>query len=98
MKPRRCGSQKYASGRRRSRATIAAILFSSPSRRAFENGRLFGSAHTRSGDADAVIVRLKPDATAIDASSAIAAALQPEDIQHVARARVLLDLFHRADH
>src|SRR5205085_11986519 len=47
MKPRRCAHQVYSSFSCRSSANSSAILFSNPSPRSFENGRLFGSAHTR---------------------------------------------------
>src|SRR3954468_22010714 len=46
-KPRRWAHQVYCTSVFISRATSAAILFSKPSPRSFENGRLFGSAQTR---------------------------------------------------
>src|ERR687886_584472 len=48
MKPRRCAHQVYSTRAPKSFATSSAILFSNPSPRAFENGRLFGSAQTLS--------------------------------------------------
>src|SRR5215208_1754619 len=47
MKPRRCAHQVYCTSTFISRAMRAAILFSNPSSRSFEKGRLFGSAQTR---------------------------------------------------
>src|SRR6185503_9491020 len=47
--PRRCANQVYSTRLPRSRASSAAILFSKPSPFELVNGRLFGSAHTRSG-------------------------------------------------
>src|SRR5262245_824024 len=48
MKPVACGNHVYSTGTLSSAATISAILFSNPSPLSFENGRLAGSAHTRS--------------------------------------------------
>src|SRR3954451_21645637 len=46
-KPRRCAHQRYSSGTSRSWASSSAMRFSNPSPASFENGRLFGSAQTR---------------------------------------------------
>src|SRR5262245_19624265 len=48
MKPVACGNQVYSTGTLSSPANISAILFSKPSPLSFENGRLAGSAQTRS--------------------------------------------------
>src|SRR5256714_12972056 len=55
-KPRRCAHEVYATRSPRSWAMSAAMRFSKPSPRTFENGRLFGSAQTRR--AGAVTARL----------------------------------------
>src|ERR1051325_9734045 len=47
MKPRRCAHHVYSTRSPISWANSSAILFSKPSPRWFENGRLFGSAQTR---------------------------------------------------
>src|SRR5262245_7847106 len=48
MKPMACGNQVYSTGSFSSAATMSAILFSKPSPLSLENGRLAGSAQTRS--------------------------------------------------
>src|SRR4030095_9321721 len=53
-KPRRCAHHVYSTRSPMSWANSSAILFSKPSRRSFEKGRLFGSAHTRSTPAGRV--------------------------------------------
>src|SRR5215207_864349 len=53
-KPRRCAHQVYSTRSPRSWANNSAILFSKPSPRSLENGRLFGSAQTRSTPAGRV--------------------------------------------
>src|SRR5712691_1591927 len=70
MKPVACGNQVYSTGTLSSAATIPAILFSKPSPLSFENGRLAGSAQTRSA------VRLTrstrcPSAPSADATRAV---------------------------
>src|SRR5918994_214076 len=47
-KPRRCAHQVYSTAAPSSSATSSTSLFSNPSPRSLENGRLFGSAQTRS--------------------------------------------------
>src|ERR1041384_2337811 len=54
-KPRRCAHHVYSIRSPRSWAISSAILFSNPSPRSFENGRLFGSAQTRSTPAGRAI-------------------------------------------
>src|SRR6185295_10015232 len=46
-KPRRCAHQVYSTFSPNSFANKSASLFSKPSSRSFEKGRLFGSAQTR---------------------------------------------------
>src|SRR5215217_9231631 len=48
-KPRRWAHHTYSTGFFNSRPTRSAIRFSKPSRAAFENGRLLGSAQTLRG-------------------------------------------------
>src|SRR6185369_17456129 len=93
MKPRRCGNQKYSSGRTNSCATSVAILFSNPAPRSFENGMLLGSAHTRSGDR-----ALGPAARPAHSATTTPRRLQTEDIHRTSWRRVLLDVLHGADH
>src|SRR5436189_5857288 len=94
MKPRRCGSQKYSRVRCSSCATSAAILFSNPSPGRFENGRLFGSAQTRSGAS----ARPVEDASSAHTASSAPRGLKTEDIHRASWRRVLLDVLHRANH
>src|SRR6185312_3922488 len=47
-KPRRCAHHVYSTRSPRSAASSEAMRFSNPSPRSFENGKLFGSAQTRS--------------------------------------------------
>src|SRR5690349_13617898 len=54
-KPRRCAHHVYSTRSPMSWARSSAILFSKPSPRWLENGRLFGSAQTRSTPAGRVI-------------------------------------------
>src|SRR5215210_677636 len=51
MKPRRCSDQVYVGSACNSCATMATILFSNPSSRSLENGKLFGSTQTRNSRA-----------------------------------------------
>src|SRR5450432_1331448 len=51
MNEPRCESHVYCTDAFNSLAMISTILFSNPSRRSFENGRLSGSPHTRSSRA-----------------------------------------------
>ena len=57
MKSRRCAHQVYDSSASCSSATSSAIRFSNPSPCSFENGRLFGSAQTRSSRSAAPAAR-----------------------------------------
>src|SRR6476620_10901445 len=83
-----------------SRATSAAIRFSNPSPRAFENGMLFGSAQTVSGGRLAASAPQRPTASPTIVSRRIrpspARRSQPEDIDRASWRRVFLDLLHRA--
>src|SRR4051812_14652432 len=98
-KPRLCAAHAYRRSAPRSRATREAILFSNPSCRSFENGRLFGSAQTRSTRRGAagggVAVQAgRPQTAAIRPS---AAALEREDIEHASRGRALGQVGHGVD-
>src|SRR5207302_1821822 len=74
-----------------SRAITAAILFSKPSNRALENGRLFGSAQTRSS-------RLLAADTAASSSRPASTALrQPEDIERSSFGGCLFQIGHCID-
>src|SRR5688500_19022422 len=66
-KPRRCAHHVYSTRASSSRATSLASRFSSPSPRAFEKGRLFGSAQTRSTRPSTVAA----DGAALPASSSV---------------------------
>src|SRR5688572_3004544 len=70
MKPVACGNQTYSTGTFSSAATISAILFSKPSPLSLENGRLAGSAHTRSDSRLTRSIRCPSPARAAGAGSA----------------------------
>src|SRR6266511_342939 len=53
INPRRCDAQVYRKEASSSLAMSSAILFSNPSSRSLENGRLSGSAHTRNSRSSA---------------------------------------------
>src|SRR5439155_21596606 len=84
--PRRCGNQKYSSGRPNSCATRVAILFSDPAPRSFENGMLLGSADTRSDDC-----ALEPTVSPAHSVRTKPTRLQTEDIDRAPRRRGFLD-------
>src|SRR4051812_14045550 len=63
MKPRRCAHQVYETFSPKLAATMAASLFSNPASALFENGRLFGSAQTRSSPSDAAAAVVASDKT-----------------------------------
>src|SRR5215204_6412024 len=96
--PRRCAHHVYRTSACRSRPTSAARWFSNPSSRSFVNGRLFGSAHTRSWRDATGGVAARPGAEqppATSAASASTALRQCERIQHPAFGRVLRQIVHR---
>src|SRR5581483_1230890 len=107
MNPRRCGAQKYPSGRPRSFAITCAILFSKPRCLSSLNGMLFGSAQTRRAALKGCATTAAE--TVVAAQTLVAQAFRPAhtitttnalETKHIHRAswgRVLLDLFHRAD-
>src|SRR5690349_8024475 len=92
MKPRRCGNHVYSTVVPSSFAISVASSFSKPSPCSSENGRLFGSEHTRSGSCVAA-----PAGEHAAAASMTTRALEAEHIDHISWARVLLDVLHRAD-
>src|SRR5215211_7673665 len=73
-----------------SRATSAAILFSNPSRRSFENGRLLGSAQTRSSRAPA-------EQETSTAAAKVATLRETEHIQRASLGGRLLEVAHGVD-
>src|SRR4051794_34816850 len=103
-KPRRCAHQRYSSGTPRSRASSAAMRFSNPSPASFENGRLFGSAQTRTLSmpresrpcAPGPSARAPP-AISIKAAASAARLWEREDIERPAAACDLRQVLHRID-
>src|SRR5687767_7762430 len=103
--PRRCAHQVYATVRPMSRAMSWAILFSNPSPRPFEKGRLLGSEQTRRALGALRALRALREATttptafssvsALSAPSALSALGQCKDIQRPSLRRVLRKVAHR---
>src|SRR5690349_7206812 len=107
-KPRRCAHHVYSTRSPRSWANSSAILFSKPSPRLFEKGRLFGSAQTRSTPAGRAIT-----GWAIASAAGRAGRVQAErvskqttnktslrkrkNIKHASLRRVVRQIRHRTD-
>src|SRR5688572_7538248 len=90
MKPRRCAHHTYSIRASSDSPTSSAIRFSKPWSFAFENGRLFGSAHTRNVRDGCA------HAAAAAATTAISATLgEAEDMQHASFRRYLAQRLHR---
>src|SRR5687767_7308279 len=88
MKPRRCAHHTYSIRTASESPTSSAILFSKPSSFAFENGRLLGSAHTRS-------TRRESAHPAAKMTSAIATALRKAvHMQHSSLRGCVAQRFH----
>src|SRR5918993_6112286 len=89
MKPRRCAHHTYSIRASSESPTSSAILFSNPSSCAFENGRLFGSAQTRS-------TRRESAHAAATTTTAIAATLRKAvDMEHASLRGRVFQRFHR---
>src|SRR5436309_2210743 len=91
MKPRRCARQVYCRSASRSCAINPMILFSNPSRRSLENGRLFGSAQTRSSRAAEGALQAANTARTKNALR------QPEDIERASLGGGVLQIGHCID-
>src|SRR4051812_39263559 len=80
---------------------ISASLFSNPSRRSLENGRLLGSAQTASSGVTGAPERngirspMPTAATIANAVAAVASHSTREDIEHASHRRGLLDVGNR---
>src|SRR5215207_9143590 len=91
-KPRRCAHQVYSTRSPRSRAMSSAILFSKPSRRSFENGRLFGSAQMRSSRGPLGVAGAAATSSAVAPN---ASSRKGKDIEHSAFGGLLRQIANR---